>query len=142
MGVDIARAEMPEDLDAARALIRDFFAWAMENVAKGEKDPNPSVFANLEAELAGLPGRFGPPSGCLLLARLETARRWAVSPSMGRTPRRWRSSACSCWADCRCLVDPQRFVLSWSEALCDASVHNRDWETLNERGWRMPLRGH
>lgn len=71
MGVDIARAETPKDLDAARALIRAFFAWAMENVAKGEKDPNPSAFANLEAELAGLPGRFGPPSGCLLLARLD-----------------------------------------------------------------------
>jgi GNAT superfamily N-acetyltransferase len=69
----ITRAETPEDLDAVRALFRDFFAWAMENVAKGEKDPNPSVFANLEAELAGLPGRFGPPSGCLLLARLDAA---------------------------------------------------------------------
>jgi GNAT superfamily N-acetyltransferase len=73
MAVDIARAATPEDLDAVRALIRDFFAWAMENVAEGKKDPNPSVFANLEAELAGLPGRFGPPSGCLLLARLDGA---------------------------------------------------------------------
>ncbi|WP_439154616.1 GNAT family N-acetyltransferase [Yoonia sp.] len=71
MPLTITRAETPDDLDATRALIRDFFAWAMEHVAKGEKDPNPSVFANLEAELAGLPGRFGPPSGCLLLARLE-----------------------------------------------------------------------
>jgi GNAT superfamily N-acetyltransferase len=73
MAVAIARAETPEDLDAVRDLIRDFFAWAMEHVAEGEKDPNPSVFANLEAELEGLPGRFGPPSGCLLLARLDGA---------------------------------------------------------------------
>lgn len=73
MVVVIARAETPEDVDAVRALIRAFFAWAMEHVAKGEKDPNPSVFANLEAELAGLPGRFGPPSGCLLLAQLDGA---------------------------------------------------------------------
>ncbi|MFD1196635.1 GNAT family N-acetyltransferase [Seohaeicola saemankumensis] len=72
MAVDIARAETPEDLDAARALISAFFAWAMEHLAKGE-NPKPSVFANLETELAGLPGRFGPPSGCLLLARLDGA---------------------------------------------------------------------
>ena len=68
----ITRAETPEDLDAVRALLRAFFAWAMEHVAKGET-PNPSVFANLDAELTGLPGRFGPPSGCLLLARLDGA---------------------------------------------------------------------
>lgn len=73
MPVDIARAETPEDLDAVRALIRDFLAWAMAHLAEDEKDPNPSVFADLEAELAGLPGRFGPPSGCLLLARLDGA---------------------------------------------------------------------
>ncbi len=73
MVVDIARAETPEDLDAVRALIRDFFGWAMAHVAEGETDPNPSVFANLEAELSGLQGRFGAPSGCLLLARLDGA---------------------------------------------------------------------
>lgn len=73
MTLTITRAETPEDLDAVRALIRAFFAWAMENVTEGEKDPNPSVFANLEGELAGLPGRFGPPTGCLLLARLDGA---------------------------------------------------------------------
>jgi GNAT superfamily N-acetyltransferase len=73
MAVAIARAETPEDLDAVRDLIRDFFGWSMVHVAEGEKDPNPSVFANLEAELAGLPGRFGAPSGCLLLARLDGA---------------------------------------------------------------------
>jgi GNAT superfamily N-acetyltransferase len=73
MVVAIARAETPEDLDAVRGLIREFFDWATEHLAKGEEDPNPSVFANLEAELAGLPGRFGPPSGCLLLARLDGA---------------------------------------------------------------------
>ena len=73
MAVAIARAETPEDLDAVRGLIREFFGWAMAHLAEGENDPNPSVFANLEAELAGLPGRFGPPTGCLLLARLDGA---------------------------------------------------------------------
>jgi GNAT superfamily N-acetyltransferase len=73
MDLTVARVETPEDLDAVRDLIRTFFEWAMAHVAGGGRDPNPSVFANLEAELAGLPGRFGPPSGCLLLARLDGA---------------------------------------------------------------------
>jgi GNAT superfamily N-acetyltransferase len=79
MTLTIARAETPEDIDAVRDLIRAFFAWAMEHVAEGGKDPNPSVFAHLEAELAGLPGRFGPPSGCLLLARLDGAAAGCVA---------------------------------------------------------------
>ena len=41
--------------------------------AKGTEPPTPSVFANLEKELGGLPGRFGPPAGCLLMARLDGA---------------------------------------------------------------------
>ena len=52
MALTITRAETHEDLEAARTLIRAFVAWALENVAKG-KNPNPSVFANLEAEIAG-----------------------------------------------------------------------------------------
>jgi hypothetical protein len=30
---------------------------------------NPGIFADLETELAGLPGRYGPPTGCLVPAR-------------------------------------------------------------------------
>ena len=68
----IGRAETPEDVEAVRDLVRDFFRWAMSEVAgESGEDENPSVFANLEAELAGLPGRFAPPTGCLLLARLD-----------------------------------------------------------------------
>lgn len=66
--VTIGRAETPADIDAARAVIRDFYRWVMESI---EGAQNPTVFAGLGVELAGLPGRFGPPSGCLLLARLD-----------------------------------------------------------------------
>jgi hypothetical protein len=31
---------------------------------------HPAIFAGLETKLAGLPGRHGPPTGCLVLARL------------------------------------------------------------------------
>jgi GNAT superfamily N-acetyltransferase len=68
MAVSITRAESPEDLDAVRGLIREFHHWAMTEVSPGT---NPPTFANLDAELAALPGIFGPPSGCLLLARLD-----------------------------------------------------------------------
>lgn len=68
MSVTIARAETPEDLDAVRALVREFHHWAMTEVSPGG---SPATFANLDAELAALPGIFGPPSGCLLLARLD-----------------------------------------------------------------------
>ena len=70
MTVTIARAETADDLDAVRALIREFHHWAMTEVSPGTK---PGTFANLDAELAGLPGIFGPPGGCLLLARLDGA---------------------------------------------------------------------
>ena len=66
--ISIQRAETPDDLDAVRALIRDFSRWATAEIAETD---TPGVFAGLEAELAGLPGRFGPPSGCLVLARLD-----------------------------------------------------------------------
>lgn len=66
--ITLQRAETPGDIDAVRVLVRDFFRWAMVEI--GETD-NPAVFAELDAELAGLPGRYGPPSGCLVLALLD-----------------------------------------------------------------------
>ena len=66
--ISIGPAETPDDIDAVRALIRDFVRWTMAEIAESD---NPAVFAGLETELAGLPGRYGPPSGCLVLARLD-----------------------------------------------------------------------
>lgn len=66
--IDVLRAESPADIDAVRGLMREFHRWVMAEIAATD---NPSIFAEFEAELAGLPGRYGPPSGGLLLARLQ-----------------------------------------------------------------------
>lgn len=66
--ITIHLAETPDDIDAVRALIRDFSRWATAEIVETD---NPAIFAGLETELAGLPGRYGPPTGCLVLARLE-----------------------------------------------------------------------
>ncbi len=66
--ITVLRAESPADIDAVRGLMRDFNRWVMAEIAQTD---NPSIFAQFDAELAGLPGRYGPPSGCLVLARLQ-----------------------------------------------------------------------
>ena len=66
--ISIERAETPEDFEAVRVLIRGFVRWTMAEIAATD---NPAIFAGLETELAGLPGRYGPPTGCLVLARLD-----------------------------------------------------------------------
>jgi GNAT superfamily N-acetyltransferase len=51
----------PEDIDEARLLFREYEASIGIDLC----------FQNFEAELAGLPGAYAPPSGALLLARCE-----------------------------------------------------------------------
>ncbi len=68
MSISVQIAESPADIDAVRGLMREFNRWVVAEIAAG--DSNPTIFADFEAELAGLPGRYGPPSGALVLARL------------------------------------------------------------------------
>lgn len=55
----------PAECAAVKALVLEFVAWA------ATQDPDAdsaATFSNLEAELDGLPGKFGPPTGSFLLA--------------------------------------------------------------------------
>lgn len=66
--ISVSHVETDQDLDAVRDLVRAFVRWAMVEIAN---ENNPAVFDGLERELKGLPGRFGPPGGGLVLARLD-----------------------------------------------------------------------
>jgi GNAT superfamily N-acetyltransferase len=58
-GVRIARAVAGDDIEAARALMRDYVASLGVDLS----------YQNVAAELAELPGAYAPPAGALLLAR-------------------------------------------------------------------------
>ena len=55
-------AEGPEALDHARRLFRSYAAEFADSIAET------LCFQGFDAEVVGLPGRYAPPSGCLLLA--------------------------------------------------------------------------
>lgn len=57
--VTLVGAASDRDIDAVRALFRDYAASL----------PFDLGFQHFDEELAGLPGSYGPPGGCLLLAR-------------------------------------------------------------------------
>jgi GNAT superfamily N-acetyltransferase len=64
----IAQIATPADIDGVRGLVREFTRWAFELEPDAQSAP---TFADLETELAMLPGVYGPPTGCFLLARDE-----------------------------------------------------------------------
>jgi ribosomal protein S18 acetylase RimI-like enzyme len=67
--VEVAVAGTAAELDAVRDLMRAFLAW---HIARHERDRDliDRYFSGggFEAELAGLPGKYAPPGGRLLLA--------------------------------------------------------------------------
>ena len=66
----IRQIETEDDFDAVRALAREFFEYACSIDPHAHESTG---FAGLEAELASLPGIYGPPGGVFLLARVDGA---------------------------------------------------------------------
>ena len=52
------RRATPSDLDEIRAMLREYAEWLQVDLC----------FQNFDRELAGLPGDYASPSGCLLIA--------------------------------------------------------------------------
>jgi GNAT superfamily N-acetyltransferase len=63
----ISQISSPQDIAAVRDLVIEFTTWAISL----DPDEAPPTFDNLDRELASLPGDYGPPTGCFLLARDE-----------------------------------------------------------------------
>ena len=64
---EIVQATTATELDAAREILREYTAWAFTD----HDSSGAPTFANLEEELATLPGKYGPPDGRLFLASVE-----------------------------------------------------------------------
>jgi GNAT superfamily N-acetyltransferase len=63
--VSIAQVETPAQIAAVRELLAEYLAWTSTIEVDAMDAP---TFHGIEAEVATLPGVFGPPSGRLLLA--------------------------------------------------------------------------
>ena len=56
--IEIVPAHTPDQIEEARQLFKEYAAWLEIDLC----------FQNFDVELAGLPGDYAPPRGCLLLA--------------------------------------------------------------------------
>ena len=56
--IEIVPAHTPDQIEEARQLFKEYVAWLEIDLC----------FQNFDVELAGLPGDYAPPRGCLLLA--------------------------------------------------------------------------
>ena len=63
--VQVVQATRAAELQGVRDLIREFTNWAFSQSEEASAAP---TFSGLDKELAALPGKYGPPTGCLLLA--------------------------------------------------------------------------
>jgi GNAT superfamily N-acetyltransferase len=68
--VSISQVETPEQITAVRELLAEYLAWTRTIEIDAMDAP---TFHGIDAEVASLPGVFGPPSGRLLLA-MDDAR--------------------------------------------------------------------
>lgn len=66
--ISIDQIETTEQIDAVRALVREFTDFAFK-LDPGSK--NTYAFKGLEEQLAALPGIFGPPDGAFLLVTVD-----------------------------------------------------------------------
>ena len=64
---EIVQVTTPPEIEAAREILREYTTWAFHD----HDSSGAPTFANLEAELATLPGKYGPPDGRLLLAAVD-----------------------------------------------------------------------
>ena len=64
----IEQVETVEQTDAIRDMVREFVEYAL---TLDPEATNAHAFADLEQQLADLPGEFGPPTGSLLLATVD-----------------------------------------------------------------------
>ncbi len=68
--LSIVQIETPAQINAVRGLVREFVAFALTQDPSAKDAP---AFSGLEAQLADLPGIFGPPDGAFLLAMVDGA---------------------------------------------------------------------